>query len=219
MSVDIFKKVLIYLIFTLLFIAPFYFSNKKDKNEKDQKQVINALKKKSEVNLGDMVFINIKKPFYIDRYEFPNEKGKLPVSGLDYFSAKKTCESVGKRLCSKEEWEYACKGKEDRRYSFAKEYSQFDKDKCNNLHQGRKLLASGSFKECRTKEGIYDLAGNLWEWVEAKDKRVFIAKGGSFLDGEISERCHVDYEIFSPQISEMNFLNFGARCCYSELPP
>ena len=47
--------------------------------------------------------------FCVDRYEFPN-KGTMPRVNTTQAKARAACQRAGKRLCTEEEWERACKG-------------------------------------------------------------------------------------------------------------
>jgi formylglycine-generating enzyme required for sulfatase activity len=70
----------------------------------------------------DMVFVT-KTKTCIDRYEWPNRKGEKPLVGASArpsiydeergvtLNAWELCASVGKRMCSMEEWVPACKSK------------------------------------------------------------------------------------------------------------
>ena len=121
--------------------------------------------------------------FCIDRYEFPNRPGFLPSTSTNWHQAKKTCEKIGKRLCTEMEWERACKAGSYRRFPYG---NKFNADRCNtedSAGEDRKLAASGRFKKCYSPLGIFDLSGNLAEWVADRyskhisDKTI---KGGSF---------------------------------------
>jgi formylglycine-generating enzyme len=48
--------------------------------------------------------------FCIDRFEWPNKEGQIPQDWMTWFDAKKTVESVGKRLCTHREWTLAAEG-------------------------------------------------------------------------------------------------------------
>ncbi|MEC8423357.1 MAG: SUMF1/EgtB/PvdO family nonheme iron enzyme, partial [Myxococcota bacterium] len=107
--------------------------------------------------------------FCIDPYEFPNRKGELPATHHSWDEAAAACASVGKRLCTSLEWGRACRGQEGRKYTYG---HQHDPTACNTPIVGTgpgKAMApvapSGSFPRCSTPEGIYDLGGNLSEWV------------------------------------------------------
>src|SRR5262249_5154199 len=54
-----------------------------------------------------------RKHFCIDRYEWPNKAGAMPVYMASWYEAKASCEATGKRLCGDTEWTLACEG-EDR---------------------------------------------------------------------------------------------------------
>ena len=107
--------------------------------------------------------------FCIDRYEYPNKKSELPLSYVTFPEARSLCLSEGKRLCTSAEWEHTCRGVERRRYSYGQYY---DSRRCNTPIQGGgpgkskpPIAESGAHKDCRTPEGVYDLNGNLSEWV------------------------------------------------------
>jgi len=48
--------------------------------------------------------------FTIDRYLYPNDPQKPPLTGVSRARAAELCEQTGARLCTELEWERACKG-------------------------------------------------------------------------------------------------------------
>jgi hypothetical protein len=90
----------------------------------------------------------------IDRYEAPG-RGITPHQ-VSLARARAACEDRGLRLCSAKEWMRACAGQ----FPYGQSY---DAERCNT--GGRKPLPSGSKSLCRSRFGIYDLSGNVAEWV------------------------------------------------------
>ena len=75
-----------------------------------------------------------KGKFCIDTYEFPNKRNAKPQAGVSYNEATRICRSMGKRLCTTDEWEQACTdGRKRYEYPYGKKY---DVDKCNTPPQG-----------------------------------------------------------------------------------
>lgn len=106
--------------------------------------------------------------FCIDTYEFPNQAGARPKAHVTWPQAQAACAEAGKRLCTEDEWERACRGPENRRYSYG---DTRDAARCNTPiagtgpgPEGPPVAASGAHPQCRTSEGVYDLNGNLSEW-------------------------------------------------------
>ena len=61
-----------------------------------------------EVELGE---------FVIDRYLYPNDPTKPPMTGISRAKAGELCAGAGGRLCTELEWERACKGPEATTYA------------------------------------------------------------------------------------------------------
>lgn len=114
------------------------------------------------------------KSFCIDRYEYPNKRGTIPEGNVSFESAKHLCDKIGKRLCTEPEWELACKGPQNFAYSYGKKY---EKDFCNTRINGH-FAPSGQYSNCKSPEGVYDLNGNLSEWVDAE----WPSRGKMFVD-------------------------------------
>ena len=108
-------------------------------------------------------------PFCIDQYEYSDSPGGMPKADVTWDEAKASCEAIGKRLCTSYEWERACRGPERQRYSYGNER---DAQKCNTPISGpgpgskpAPIRPSGSYSECQSAEGVFDLNGSLSEWV------------------------------------------------------
>ena len=50
--------------------------------------------------------------FCIDRFEYPNRAGANPIVMVDWYEAAALCAGEGKRLCTEDEWTFACEGEE-----------------------------------------------------------------------------------------------------------
>jgi formylglycine-generating enzyme required for sulfatase activity len=126
--------------------------------------------------------------FCMDRYEWPNQKGELPALLVSWVDAKKQCEAIGKRLCTEDEFNFACEGEEMLPYTYGFER---DPTKCNidrpyrkrekklfkyarcmkdpvckaELEKLDQRLPTGSLPACVSPFGVYDLNGNINEWV------------------------------------------------------
>jgi len=129
--------------------------------------------------------------FCIDTYEYPNRQGEQPMVNVTWNDAKKLCESKGKRLCSEQEWEKACKGRLSFRFPYG---DAFDPNACNTEKKGgddREISGTGAFPLCVSGYGVKDLSGNVAEWTSTqfagqKDKT---QKGGSFDRPDYAARC------------------------------
>jgi hypothetical protein len=119
-----------------------------------------------------MILINVPpgkagRPFFktcIDKYEFPNCAGSIPQVNVAFDDAQKLCEKQGKRLCTSQEWQWACSGIEGYAYSYG---WTFDKQACNT--NGNSIEPSGNRNHCTGKFGVFDMVGNVFEWVKAAD--------------------------------------------------
>jgi hypothetical protein len=103
--------------------------------------------------------------FCIDRYEFPNQAGKPPRGQVNWNQAVELCETAGKRLPTRLEWQAAAQGPEGWLYSYG---PVREAGRCNTeVREGdfSKLAPSGSFPDCVSPLGVHDLNGNLSEWV------------------------------------------------------
>ncbi len=108
------------------------------------------------------------RPFFkmcIDKYEFPGKQGIVPQVNVSFKDAQKLCESQGKRLCTSQEWQWACSGLEGFPYAYG---WVFDKTACNI--DSRILEASGNRNRCTSKFGVSDMTGNVFEWVTLDNK-------------------------------------------------
>ena len=121
------------------------------------------------------------------KYNNPSQ----PVVGISYFEALAYCSWLSDkcnkkyRLLSKEEWERAAKPKQN---GYVFDYG-ISPDNCNTLEaEYQTILPVGILEQNRTKDGIYDLNGNIFEWTSSVykygnnllDTQLYV-KGGSWV--------------------------------------
>lgn len=123
--------------------------------------------------------------FCIDRYEAPNLLGERPLVMQSAVLAEQWCAKKGKRLCTEDEWDAACEGPAQSKYPYGDTHieGQCNDDKLwkvvdeaalatwpapaaqsevEKLWQG---AASGAHDGCVSGHGVFDMTGNVEEWV------------------------------------------------------
>jgi formylglycine-generating enzyme len=124
----------------------------------------------------------------IDPYEAPNVRGAFPLAQTTAYEGERWCAARGKRLCYEDEWQRACEGPHGRRFPYGDIHRV---GACNDdrpwivvrwsalatwpsdeaVAEGKRLFqadTSGARAACVSEEGVYDLTGNVAEWVRRR---------------------------------------------------
>jgi formylglycine-generating enzyme len=172
----------------------------------------------------------VKKHFCIDKYEYPNKRGEKPAVMKSWRDAQDACKAQGKRLCGDSEWTLACEGRERLPYPYG---NKRDAAACNidkphpdvneralgsadarvrnaevdRLWQGE---TSGARPQCVSPFGVFDMTGNVDEWVVNESGHPYKSgsKGGYW--GPVRDRCR---PMTTAHGEEFSFYQLGFRCC------
>lgn len=124
-------------------------------------------------------------PFFIDAYPVTNEKfalflkdtghpepkywrngdlngPKQPVVGVSWADAQAYAAWAGKQLLTEAQWEFAARGKQNRRYPWGAH--EPDRTRANYGDHLNMPSIVTMHEDGATPEGVYDLAGNVYEW-------------------------------------------------------
>lgn len=139
-----------------------------------------------------------------------DQKGKEahPINCVTYGMAEEFCAWAGKRLPTEEEWEFAARGSENRRYPWGgqipdgmrmngcglecadmlKRTKLFDIQSLEPLYQDHDgFLGTApvdAFPNGQTPQGLLNMAGNVAEWTSTKKEAgIYITRGGHWLIG------------------------------------
>lgn len=177
-----------------------------------RKEFYEFLKQEKSPCPDDMVHIKIDSIQYcIDRFEWPNRLGEIPLSYISLYQAMDSCFSVGRRLCTVEEWSLACAGPYSWKYPYGQMYEPYA---C--AVQDTIVTASGAKPECRGYFGAFDMSGNLMEWTSTKSKEnpEFHYIMGGFWESGPQSGCFDKRYSYYPR-NRHNPVGF--RCC-KDLP-
>ncbi len=111
-----------------------------------------------------------RSPTHFENRTFPPGKVDHPVTYVTWNDAHDFCNWAGKRLPTDQEWEKAARGTDGQIFPWSNE---FDTDKANTpqrwmylKHEGD-TTPVGAFKAGVSPYGLYDMSGNVWEWVSS----------------------------------------------------
>jgi len=156
-----------------------------------------------------------------------------PVVNVTWHQADTYCRATGGRLPTEAEWERAARGKNDRRVwpwgnTLACSNANVYNDQQGNTCSTYGLKAVGSYPTGASPEGVMDMSGNAWEWVNDWAYRVYtedpmtnpqgpesgsyrVLRGGSFVYNNWDSR--VSFRNFSgPGVL---YVDVGFRCVRS----
>lgn len=148
----------------------------------------------------------------------------VPALRTTWYEAKEACEKAGKRLCTEAEWVSVCQNAravddngngelaDDMIEGTAYPYGDFhDRGRCwdNKDDNKSRPVYTGELPACVTPTGVYDLTGNVEEWVGDSPEHAVLL-GGAFDTSEDHARCYRRNDTFGPGYAAPRT---GFRCC------
>ncbi|HLP57693.1 MAG TPA: SUMF1/EgtB/PvdO family nonheme iron enzyme, partial [Candidatus Deferrimicrobium sp.] len=142
-----------------------------------------------------------RSPFYGEKKFNGDDQ---PVVGITWYGARAYClwlsSLQGKddlyRLPTEKEWEWAAAGREPggklREYPWTKDKPEPRPELANYGENVGATTPVGRYPEGATPEGLMDMAGNAWEWMDNwydEDKKCRALRGGSWLNPSYYLRC------------------------------
>jgi len=168
--------------------------------------------------------------FCIDRFEYPNIKGQFPWILVTWNEAADLCAEQRKRLCSEDEWTFACEGEEAVPFPYGytrspeacvidRAWRDYDDDAWGDRSSRAAMLeldrlwqgeASGARPACRSPYGVYDMTGNVDEWTTSTEDYGYrsVLKGGYW--GPVRARCRSSTRAHDEDFA---YYQQGFRCC------
>ena len=127
------------------------------------------------------------------RYVAANREGAYPQGYISRLESESACAAAGKRLCSRHEWQRACKGTAAAKrggtqpcnggkqhlmtlmFNQPFQYDEHFNSPRLNTEPGF-LARTGEYEACTSEVGAQDMVGNLHEWVTDPVTRALIVE-------------------------------------------
>jgi formylglycine-generating enzyme required for sulfatase activity len=141
-----------------------------------------------------------------------------PMNCVDFFGAEQFCRFAGGRTCQEDEWLAACSGTDGRPFPYG---NAFDLDACNSQSatmktEGRALdtVPVASLTRCEGGlPGLFDMAGNVTEWVDPCKGTYCKFRGGGFNSNDPVDRFAACTGVCSGNQKDFSSTTIGFRCC------
>ncbi len=165
-------------------------------------------------------------------HEFPQGEEKHPAAEVSWEDADAYAKWLGGRLPTEAEWEYACRAGTTSRWSFGDDESELERYAWITSNSWYRAHPVG--KLAPNDWGLFDMHGNVWEWVadwygpypdgpqrdplnedSASGWRVF--RGGSFLLPAVLARS-ADRSAYEPDCRFCRGDSLGFRVAFDAAP-
>jgi formylglycine-generating enzyme required for sulfatase activity len=184
------------------------------------------------------------KPFFIDSYEVTNEEyakfiretdnlppptwtdktypagtARRPVTGVTWDNARAYAAWAGKHLPTDEEWEFAARGAEGRRYPWGNEW----RAGLANAEGAASGMVDVGTNKGASPFGAFDMVGNAWEWTDSKlipypggslpikiSDDIKVIRGGTYSSNR--NQATTTYRRGWRASAESDYSNTGFRC-------
>jgi hypothetical protein len=210
---------------------------------------------------GERAHPHYQRPEKGVRYVARSEPGVFPQAYISFYEAEKACQNAGKRMCTWLEWRRACQGSNWQRYPYG---NRRKREACNQgkahllgqfygnnrrlwthenfnsprLNQEPGYLArTGEYEDCVSEHGVFDMVGNLHEWVSdelgntllrtfekeevSRKKQPYMLGNGLFLGGfysTLEEHGPGCYFVTYAHEKRYHDYSTGFRCCADARP-
>jgi formylglycine-generating enzyme required for sulfatase activity len=166
-----------------------------------------------------------------------SRSGVVPQGYISKNEAEAACKAAKKRLCGGDEWERACRGRtptvfpygDDRKAGYCNDsgrapimslhpelgenvYGSAEAMNDRRINEAAGTVAlTGSFSKCKNGYGVYDMVGNLHEWVADVQGGHGTFRGGYYQDTHLNgDGCRYRTVAHDPSYHDYST---GFRCC------